>query len=384
MSGVYLDYNASAPIDPRVLKVMIDVYRNAYGNADSRTHDYGEKARKVVAEGRKHVADLLGVNSDEVFFTSGATESNNMALLGLSEYAEQTGKKHIITTAIEHKAILNAAKHLEKQGFVVEYIKPKQTGRIDIEDVMKRLRDDTLLVSVMHANNETGVIQPIKEIGDLLEDTPVMFHTDVTQTCGKLVKEIRGLKYDMMSIAAHKMYGPQGIGALILRKKKYRLPPIKPILFGGSQEHGIRPGTTPVALVAGFGEACRVASEEYVHNMQNYRALKEVIVRCLDESGIRYFINGTQEFCMPTTLNVSLDGVMSEALMIATRQYCGVSNGSACNSNSYEPSYVLSAMGIPQAQIENAIRVSWGHDFDIIEIENSFSLLLDVAKAMSF
>ena len=168
MSGVYLDYNASAPIDSRVLNVMIDVYKNTYGNADSRTHDYGELARKVVAGGRKHVADLLGVSSDEVFFTSGATESNNMALLGLSEYAEKTGKKHIITTAIEHKAILNAAKHLEQKGFMVDYIKPKQSGRIDIDDVMGRLREDTLLVSVMHANNETGVIQPIKEIGELL------------------------------------------------------------------------------------------------------------------------------------------------------------------------------------------------------------------------
>ena len=384
MSGVYLDYNASAPIDPRVLNVMIDVYKNTYGNADSRTHDYGEQARKVVAEGRKHVADLLGVNSDEVFFTSGATESNNMVLLGLSEYAEQTGRKHIITTAIEHKAILNAAKHLEKQGFNVEYIKPKQSGRIDIEDVMGRLREDTLLVSIMHANNETGVIQPIEEIGELLENTSVLFHTDVTQTCGKLVEEIRGLKYDMMSIAAHKMYGPQGIGALILRKKKYRLPPIKPILFGGSQEHGIRPGTTPVALVAGFGEACRVAAAEHEYNMQDYRALKEVIVRCLDESGIKYSINGTQRFCMPTTLNVSLDGVMSEALMIATKQYCGVSNGSACNSNSYEPSYVLTAMGISNSQIENSIRISWGPGLDVIEIEKDFSKLLDVAKSMIF
>lgn len=382
MSGVYLDYNASAPIDPRVLNVMIDVYRNAYGNADSRTHDYGEKARKVVAEGRKHVADLLGVNSDEVFFTSGATESNNMVLLGLSEYAEQTGKKHIITTAIEHKAILNAAKHLEKQSFVVEYIKPKQTGRIDIADVMKRLRDDTLLVSVMHANNETGVIQPVKEIGDLLEGTPVMFHTDVTQTCGKLVKEIRGLKYDMMSIAAHKMYGPQGIGALILRKKKYRLPPIKPILFGGSQEHGIRPGTTPVALVAGFGEACRVADEEHENNIQEYEEIKKTVIHCLNKSGLRYTINGIQEYCMPTTLNVCLEGVMSEALMIATKQYCGISNGSACNSKSYDPSYVLTAMGMPATRIENSIRISWGHSVHREEIEMDFCKLLDTAKAM--
>lgn len=382
MSGVYLDYNASAPIDSRVLNVMIDVYKNTYGNADSRTHDYGEQARKVVAEGRKHVADLLGVNSDEVFFTSGATESNNMALLGLSEYAEQTGKKHIITTAIEHKAVLNAAKHMERKGFIVEYIKPKQSGRIDIDDIMGRLREDTLLVSVMHANNETGVIQPIKEIGELLEDTPTIFHTDVTQTCGKLVEEIRGLNYDMMSIAAHKMYGPQGIGALILRKKKYKLPPIKPILFGGSQEHGIRPGTTPVALVAGFGEACRLAAKEYKRNMHEYENIKSTMLQCLSNSGLKYSINGIQQYCMPTTLNVCLEGVNSEALMIATKQYCGISNGSACNSKSYDPSYVLTAMGMPATKIESSIRISWGQGMDTEEIKTDFCRLLDTAKSM--
>lgn len=384
MGGIYLDYNASAPVDPRVLETMIVAYKNTYGNADSRTHDYGDRARKAVVNARKMVADLLGIQSEEVFFTSGATESNNMALLGLSDYADQTGRKHIITTSIEHKAILNAAKHLEKMGFDVDYVNPKNSGRIDIDDVIGRLREDTLLVSVMHANNETGIIQPVKELGDILADKDVLFHTDVTQTCGKLVDEIRTLKYDMMSIAAHKMYGPQGIGALILRRKRYKLPPIKPILFGGSQERGLRPGTTPVALVVGFGEACRLAGEEFKQHMQECNGIKETVLDCLKRSGLEYHINGDQNFCMPTTLNVSLTGVMSEALMLATKQYCGVSNGSACNSSSYEPSYVLTAMGVPEVQIENSIRISWGPGVNQKDIITDFMRLLEIAKQMAF
>ena len=384
MSEIYLDYNASAPIDSRVLEVMINTYHTAYGNADSRTHDYGENARKIVTRGRKQVADLLGVKSDEIFFTSGATESNNMVLQGLVEYAEQTGKKHIITTSIEHKAIINSAKHLEKHGFGVEYIAPQRSGRIDVEDVIRRLRDDTLIVSIMHANNETGVIQPIKEIGDVLDEKSILFHTDMTQTCGKLVDEIRDLKYDMASIAAHKMYGPQGIGALVLRKKNYKLPPIKPILFGGSQEHGLRPGTTPVALVAGFGEACRIAAEEYKDHLSEYQRIKDTIIKCLEKSGLKYYVNGDQKSCMPTTLNVCLDGVSSEALMIATKQYCGISNGSACNSRNYEPSYVLTAMDVPEDQIENSVRISWGIGLSIDDVENDFCMLLDTAKLMTF
>ena len=383
MSGIYLDYNASAPIDSRVLEVMINTYYTAYGNADSRTHDYGENARKIVTRGRKQVADLLGVKSDEIFFTSGATESNNMVLQGLVEYAEQTGKKHIITTSIEHKAIINSAKHLEKHGFDVEYIAPQRSGRIDVEDVIRRLRDDTLIVSIMHANNETGVIQPIKEIGDVLDEKSILFHTDMTQTCGKLVDEIRDLKYDMASIAAHKMYGPQGIGALVLRKKNYKLPPVKPILFGGSQEHGMRPGTTPVALVAGFGEACRIAAEEYKDHLSEYQRIKDTIIRCLEKSGLKYSINGDQKSSMPTTLNVCLDGVSSEALMIATKQYCGISNGSACNSNSYEPSYVLSAMKLSEEAIDGTVRISWGPFVEKKEFIQSMRILINSAKKLA-
>lgn len=382
--SVYLDYNATTPIDPRVLEVMIDVYKNHPGNADSRTHDYGEDTRKIVEKARQQVAQLLGVNSMDVFFTSGATESNNIAIQGLQKYAESTGKKHIITSAIEHKAVLNTVRYLETKGYRVDYIQPDISGRISKEKVFDLIKEDTLLVSIMHVNNETGIIQPVKEIGDMLADKDILFHVDATQSCGKMVEEIRSLKYDMLSLSAHKFNGPQGIGALILRRKNYKLPPIQAITFGGQQEYGIRPGTTPVALVAGLGKACEIASLEYDKHNQEAKDIKRQIIQLLDEADIKYIINGDQNFCVSNTISVSFEGVSSEALMISTKQYCALSNGSACTSKSYEPSYVLVAMGIPEEQIESTVRISWGSGSDIKDSINNFSDLLRTVKMLEF
>ena len=221
--GIYLDFNSSSPIDERVLTAMIDVYRNVAGNADSRTHNFGVSARQVVENARGEVASLLNVNKDEVFFTSGATESNNIVLQGLKEYSEKTGKKHIITTSIEHKAIIETCKAMEKLGFEVSYVNPKLDGRVAYEDVVSLVREDTLIVSIMHVNNETGIIQPVKEIGEFLADKEVYFHIDATQSFGKLVDELKQIKFDMLSMSAHKIGGPQGIGALILKKICMRL-----------------------------------------------------------------------------------------------------------------------------------------------------------------
>lgn len=382
--SVYLDYNATTPIDPRVLEVMIDVYKNHPGNADSRTHDYGEDTRKIVGKARQQVAQLLGVNLMDVFFTSGATESNNIAIQGLQKYAESTGKKHIITSAIEHKAVLNTVRYFETKGYRVDYIQPDISGRISKEKVFDLIKEDTLLVSIMHVNNETGIIQPVKEIGDMLADKDILFHVDATQSCGKMVEEIRSLKYDMLSLSAHKFNGPQGIGALILRRKNYKLPPIQAITFGGQQEYGIRPGTTPVALVAGLGKACEIASLEYDKHNQEAKDIKRQIIQLLDEADIKYVINGDQNFCVSNTLSVSFEGVSSEALMISTKQYCALSNGSACTSKSYEPSYVLVAMGIPEEQIESTVRISWGSGNDIKDSINNFSDLLRIVKMLEF
>ncbi len=381
--SIYLDYNATTPIDPRVLDVMIDVYRTEPGNADSRTHDFGEQARKTTENARKQVADLLSVTASEVFFTSGATESNNIAIQGLRAFAESSGKKHIITTSIEHKAILNTVNYMGEQGFDVEFISPDLSGRVSAEKILDRVREDTLLVTIMHVNNETGIIQPVKEIGDALANRDVFFHIDATQSCGKLVEEIQSLKYDMLSLSAHKFCGPQGIGALILRKKNYKLPPVKNVYFGGQQEHGIRPGTTPVALVAGMGKACEIALLEHKEESKKNKEIKQELLKILEEEEIAYSLNGDQSYCVDSTMNICFEGVSSEALIISTKQYCAISNGSACTSKSYAPSYVLTAMGTPIEKIENSIRISWGAGISKDIIVRNFKEMITIAKGLA-
>ncbi len=380
--GLYLDYNASVPIDPRVLNEIIGVYQNVYGNADSRTHDFGNRSREIVEDARGQVASILGVNNEEVFFTSGATESNNIAIQGLREYAISENKKHIVTTSIEHKTVLETVREMQRQGFEVDFICPNETGRIQSRDVLSKVRDDTLLVSVMHVNNETGIIQPVKEIGEVLSQQNILFHIDATQSFGKLVDELKEIQYSMLSMSAHKLGGPQGIGALILRKKKYKRPSIKPIMYGGQQEHGIRPGTIPVALVAGFGKACELAQKEYLDNQNQCRAIKKKMIQLIENSGLSYGFNGDQNYCMSNTMNIFIQGVDSEALMISTKEYCAISNGSACNSNSYKPSYVLNAMGISEERIRNSIRISWGPEILVEAIEDSFGNFLEIAKGL--
>lgn len=379
--AVYMDYNASSPIDRRVLDFMNQVYLNSYGNADSRTHDFGNNARNYVEEARKSIALMIGRKKDELFFTSGSTESNNIAILGLKEYAERTGKNHIITSTIEHKAILESVKYLSTQGFKVDFVKPRKEGYIDSNDVISLLTESTLLVSIMHVNNETGVIQPVKTIGECLADKDVLFHIDATQSVGKLVEEIKDLKYDMMSFCAHKMYGPQGIGVLVLRKKKYKLPPVKSIIYGGQQEQGIRPGTLPVALIAGFGKACTLALNEYIENEKKCKEIKEVLIYHLEESKLKYVINGDENNKISNTLNVSIFGVSSEALMLSTKMYCAISNGSACNTKVYRNSYVLQEMGLDEDIIESAIRISWGPHSSMSEIAYNFKEMLLIAKS---
>ncbi len=382
--GIYLDFNSTAPIDERVLEKMIRIYRSIPGNADSRTHSFGDDARKVVEAARNEVASLLSVSKEDVFFTSGATESNNIAIQGLREYAKKTDKKHIITTSLEHKAVLGTCKAMEQQGFDVSYVNPKIDGRISTDEVLGLIRDDTLLVSIMHVNNETGIIQPVKEIGDFLADKDTFLHIDATQSFGKLVDELKEVKYDMLSMSAHKICGPQGVGALVLRRKRYKLPPVKGIMYGGQQEHGIRPGTIPVALVVGLGTACSLVATEYKQNQEKCLKIKKALFEALEASGIEYEINGNQNFCVPSTLNICFNGVSSEALMLSTKQYCGISNGSACNSKSYEPSYVLTAMGIPLEKIESSVRISWGANSDLGDVVDSFKKLLTVAKELVF
>ena len=374
--SVYLDYNASAPILTEVLDVMIDTYKNVPGNADSRTHLFGTKAQKVVQTSRNTIADVLGVDQSEVIFTSGSTESNNTVILGIEEHAELTGKKHIITTAIEHKAILEPLKHLEKKGFRVDYVRPNESGRIDADYLLSLIDDETSLVSVMYVNSETGIIQPVDIIGAALKDTDIIFHVDATQALGKLNSEIRNLDYNLMSITSHKIGGPQGIGALIYKRNKdYKRPPIKQLMYGGSQERGYRPGTTPVALVAGFAKAVELCEKNLKINHDNCKRIKESFFKAID--GLEYDINGDSEYCLPSTVNISIHGLDAETAFLCLRDDYAFSNGSACNSSSHELSYVLDAMGLDDIRKSEAIRLSWSGDTSI-----DFSSFVSIIKSI--
>ena len=272
---------------------------------------------------------------------------------------------------------------MKKKGFEIDLVNPDLSGQVNVQEILDKVRDDTLLVSIMHVNNETGIIQPVAELGSELEKRNVLFHVDATQSCGKLVDEIRNLKYNMLSFSAHKLKGPQGVGVLVLKKKRYKLPPVKNIMYGGQQEHGIRPGTIPVALVAGCGKACEIAEIEYKENSHKLRKLKSTLEELLNDSGVDYHYNGDQNYCVDSSANICFKGVMSEALMLSSKQYCSVSNGSACTSKSYSPSYVLEAMGIPIEDIESSVRISWGPETDEIEFRENLGKMIAIAKSLA-
>lgn len=365
---LYLDFNATSPVHEEVLEVMIHTYKNNFGNPASRTHLHGYQAKKLVDNSRTSIAAVLGVNASEIIFTSGATESNNLSILGLEEFGLKHNKKHIISTVIEHSSILEPLEYLTKKGFKIDLVPVGVSGRVSVEDVISRITNETLLVTIMHANNETGVIQPVKEIGEALAGQDVYFHVDAAQTFGKLVEELREVRYDLLSITAHKIYGPQGIGALILRNNNSKRPPITPLMYGGKQEKGLRPGTLPAPLIAGFGKAAELALSNYQLWYQAELNIKQVMLDQLKE--IPFVINGDVNWSLPNCINISFPGIDSEALMLGVREELSISNGSACTSSHYKPSYVLQEMRV---QAESAIRISWGpllHLLDITAIIN--------------
>ncbi len=374
---VYLDFNASSPVDERILERMIEIYRSHYGNADSRTHIFGTQAKEIVSASRKTIAEILRVDTTDVIFTSGSTESNNMAILGLLEYANNSGRNHFITTTIEHKSVLESMKYLEKHGCVVDYVAPDETGRIKPQQILELVTDKTLLVSLMHVNSETGIIQPIREVGEALEKTSTYFHIDATQGFCKLNDELRNTKYDMLSITAHKIGGPQGVGAIVLKRdKSYKRPPVKPLMYGGQQERGFRPGTTPVALIAGFALAAQLCNDECENHMQECAAIKKSFIKNIE--GLNYSFNGDQKHCLPTTVNISFHGVDAEGIFLAMKNNYAFSNGSACNSGSHTPSYVLTSMGLDELRVSEAIRISWDCNTKV-----DFTELVNYVKSMT-
>lgn len=356
---VYLDCNATTPIEASVLEVMHQFLVDDFGNEGSRTHEYGNRAKQAVQRARDQVGQIVGAQRDEVVFTSGATEANNLAILGLAEHGLRQARKHIISTQIEHKAVLEPLEELERKGFDVELLAPTIGGWVDPEKIKKSLRPETLLVSVMHANNETGVIQDIDAIADALRGHEAYLHVDAAQTFGKIVEPLLNKRIDFISASGHKIFAPKGIGALIIRRREYSSPPLKPLAFGGGQERGLRPGTLPVHLIVGFGKAAELAS-------QNKAKREEVCLQfrkkfLLEINSLDPVFQGDPQKTLPHTVNVSFRGVNSEAAMVALKNLVAVSNGSACTSANYKPSHVLKAMGLADEQIMGAIRFSWCH-----------------------
>jgi cysteine desulfurase len=328
------------------------------GNAGSRTHLYGQRAKEAVDRARQQVADLLGVRSDEVLFTSGATESNNLVLLGLLRHGEATGRRHVLATSVEHKAVLEPLDQLRQTGFEVQLLPVTAGGYVESAAVRERLRPDTLLVSVMHGNNETGVLQPILEISELIKDSKALFHVDAAQTFGKEVETLRRLPCDFLSISGHKIYGPKGVGALFARRHRAQRRPLRPLMYGGGQEMGWRPGTLPVPLIVGLGAAAEIAASEHGERREAAARIKAKFLADLAQVECR--VNGDPGRTQTHVVNVSFPGVDSEALMMAVREVLAISNGAACTSASYSPSHVLKAMGLSDDLITSAVRISWG------------------------
>ncbi|MBN1006735.1 cysteine desulfurase DndA [Amphritea pacifica] len=361
--SVYLDCNATTPLEPQVIDIMRQYTEYDFANAGSRTHEFGNIAKSAVEKAREQVGMVVDTDKSDVIFTSGATEANNLAILGLEMYANSEDRRHIITSAIEHKAVLEPIEVLASRGFEITLLQPNESGVISPYDLAKTLTDKTVLVSLMQANNETGVIQPLEEYASVLEGHEAYFHVDAAQGYGKEITALLNRRIDLISCCAHKLYGPKGIGALITRRRKYKRPPIEPLMYGGGQERGLRPGTLPVHQIAGFGKAAELAIQNHTERKDACLKIKQKALLALGSLPIKY--HGTSN-ALASTLNFSIDGVNSEAAIIALKGIAAVSNGSACTSSSYTPSHVLQAMRLSDSEIEGALRLSWCHMTDFI------------------
>ena len=369
---IYLDYAATCPMDERVAKKMMEYMTldGVFGNPASRSHKFGWQAEEAVDIARNQIADLIGADSREIVFTSGATESDNLAIKGVAHFYQTKGK-HIITCKTEHKAVLDTCRQLEREGFEVTYLDPKSDGLVDLEELKATIRPDTILVSIMHVNNEIGVIQDIKAIGDICRERKVLFHTDATQSVGKLPINLAELNVDLLSMSSHKLYGPKGIGALYVRRKpRVRL---EAIIHGGGHERGMRSGTLPVHQIVGMGEAYRIAKEEMADEMARLTALRDRLyngLKVIEET----YVNGSMEHRIGSNLNISFNFVEGESLMMALRDIA-VSSGSACTSASLEPSYVLRALGRNDELAHSSSRFTLGRWTTEEEIDYTISLM---------
>ncbi len=368
---IYMDYQATTPMDPRVLNKMLPFFGTMFGNPHSRSHAYGWEAEEAVEQAREEVAALIHANPKEIVFTSGATESNNLAIKGVAHFYRDQ-KSHIITTVTEHKCVLDTCRHLEQDGFTVTYLPVQNNGLIDLQELKSAITDKTLLVSVMAVNNEIGVIQPLAEIGRLCRESGVFFHTDAAQAFGKIPLDMEAMNIDLMSISAHKIYGPKGIGALYVRRRpRVRLDPL---INGGGQERGMRSGTLSPALCVGLGEAARLAREEMGRDLEHVRRLSDKFLGAVLDGVAHVFLNGDREQRYPGNMNISFAYIEGESMIMAIKELA-VSSGSACTSASLEPSYVLRALGVNEELAHTSIRFGIGRFTTEEEIDRAIEIV---------
>lgn len=375
---IYLDYAATTPVDPRVRDAMIPWLTERFGNPASRTHAYGWEAEKAVEEARSRVAELVGCEPRELVWTSGATEADNLAIKGVAEFYRDQGR-HLITLQTEHKAVLDSVKALEARGFTATYLPVQENGLVDVDELERALRPDTLFVSVALVNSEIGVIQPIEEIGALCRERGILFHVDAAQATGKVTIDLQKLDVSLMSFSAHKTYGPKGIGALYVRRRpRVRL---EAQMHGGGHERGFRSGTLPTHQIVGMGEAYRLARAEMSDELPRIRALRDRLLAALQElPGIH--LNGDLEHRVPHNLNVSVESIEGDALLLSLGEELAVSAGSACTSASLEPSYVLRALGRSPELARSALRLTLGRFTTAEEIDTAIRLLRERILAL--
>ncbi len=376
---VYLDNHATTQMDPRVLTAMLPYFTEKFGNAASRNHSFGWESELAVENARKQIASLIGATPKEIIFTSGATESNNLAIKGVFEMYAERGN-HIITAATEHKAVLDTCKHVEKRGARVTYLPLLQNGLVDLDMLREAITDKTILVSIMYANNEIGVIQNVSEIGRICKERGVLFHTDAVQAVGKVPVDVNKDNIDILSLTGHKIYGPKGVGALYVRRKSPRVQ-ITAQMDGGGHERGMRSGTLNVPGIVGLGEACAIAQREMPQESARMRFLRDKLKDKLESALDEVYINGTMDSRLPNNLNISFAYVEGESLLMGINDIA-VSSGSACTSATLEPSYVLKALGAGDDIAHSSIRFGLGRFNTEEEVDYAAERVIDVVRKL--
>ena len=376
---IYLDYNATTPVDPKVVEAMMPYFTESFGNAASRNHSFGWQVEKVVDDARELIGNLIGAGGKEIVFTSGATESDNLAILGVAEFYNKKGT-HIISSPIEHKAVIDPCHALEQKGYEITFLDVDKQGCIDLKQLENSIREDTILVSLMAGNNEIGTLNPISEIGQITRNKGVLFHTDATQGVGKIPIDVEEMNIDLLSMTAHKFYGPKGIGALYVRRKKPRVR-LSPIMFGGGHERGMRSGALNVPGIVGFAKALELSVEEMASEAERLTGLRQRLLDRLNSELDYIFLNGHPTERLPNNLNISFGYVEGESLMMGVNELA-VSSGSACTSASLEPSYVLRALGVGDDLAHSSIRFGMGRFTTVEEIDYTAEKTIAAVKRL--